>query len=66
MTIMFPHPEAVPSLVKQPVDGAENQARFDGDEHSIVAVAHPYLAVRRVDQAELPVVVHPILTAPEQ
>src|SRR4029077_7409756 len=43
----------------------ENSAGLDVDEQGVVAVAHPSITVRRVDQSECQCVFQPIFTAPE-
>src|ERR1051326_3132296 len=44
---------------------AEDQAAFDGKQHGVVAIAHPYVTIGRIDQSEISVSIARILAGPE-
>ena len=52
--------------VEHPIFDAEDLAALDVDKQGVVAVAHPYVSVRRVNQSESSIVGQPIVATPEQ
>jgi hypothetical protein len=53
------------ALSEHSIFDAQDLAGFDVDQQGVGAVAHPYIAVGRVHQSEIPVAGQPITTAPE-